>query len=572
MTRSVSWFLLLSVLALPLSAHSSGRIELVELESTGTTFRGAAVSPDGAHVYLVDGTCCGNPGFLWTLSRDAATGALTLVDVMEGGVDIVPTLELVRAVVVSPDGRHVYASGLDTNVFSRDGATGLLTLVQSHPQLTLSLGFSPDGQHLYGSSCGSDNIACLFSVFSRDTTTGELTLVQEGTATHENASGLSPTVSPDGAHVYFVHTWGGNFGIHELGNDQVRAYSRDQTTGSITLVQTIMDSDVGGKFHLDGVDRVVVTPDGAYVYVTSKFGGDITVFRRAATTGMLQFVSRLVDGAPGVEGISGPRDVVVSPDGRHLYVQTDDGIAVLSRDRQTGALAFAENTPEIPGDFLVMSADGQSLYARVSGLAVAVWGPRPSPCTDVPESTCRVPPLPETSRLVLKDQSSDGRDSLSWVWSKGQATPVEDFGDPVALTDYTLCIYDRSGPGGTTRLVLGTAALAGGSCGSKPCWSGQPTGWKYSDPHRSPDGVKRIKLKAGGEGTASARATGSGSSLGMPALPLVPPVVAQLQASNDECWEARYSAFIRTNDTESFRAKSGSPSGAFLDTHRSLFD
>jgi hypothetical protein len=77
--------------------------------------------------------------------------------------------------------------------------------------------------------------------------------------------------------------------------------------------------------------------------------------------------------------------------------------------------------------------------------------------------------------------------------------------------------------------------------------------------------VRTLALTGGGPGHASIKLLGAGNNLGALQLPLAPPVTAQLLASNGQCWGAEYVTFVRRNTATKFAARSGSPTGAFLD-------
>src|SRR5439155_1584342 len=141
------------------------------------------------------------------------------------------------------------------------------------------------------------------------------------------------TVSPDGKQVYLAG---------ELDN-ALAVFSRDPATGALTFVEVERDA-VGGVAGLKGAHAVVVSPDGAHVYVASSVDDAVAVVSRDATTGKLTFVEAQREGANGVTGLAGARAVTVSPDGANLYVAgaTDDALAVFSRDAATGRLTFVE--------------------------------------------------------------------------------------------------------------------------------------------------------------------------------------------------------------------------------------
>jgi hypothetical protein len=69
----------------------------------------ATVSPDGANVYVAGM----GESSLAVFARDPTTGALRFVEVHTDGTDGVDGLAGARGVTMSPDGRHVYATGVN---------------------------------------------------------------------------------------------------------------------------------------------------------------------------------------------------------------------------------------------------------------------------------------------------------------------------------------------------------------------------------------------------------------------------------------------------------------------------
>jgi hypothetical protein len=115
-----------------------------------------------------------------------------------------------------------------------------------------------------------------------------------------------------------------------------------------------------------------------------------------------------------------------------------------------------------------------------------------------------------------------------------------------------MAVYDETG--GAPHLQLSANAPAGGTCGTRPCWAENSAGFKYANKAATPDGLIKIALRAGEEGSAKISVKGKGVNLPVPALPLTPPVTAQLQASNGTCWDAVYSE-PAADDTQRFSAK-----------------
>ena len=104
----------------------------------------AAVSPDGKHVYATGSL----DDAVAVFSRDAATGALTFVEAQFDGVGGVDGLNFVTSVAVSPDGKHVYTAGQFDDavaVFATPAATFLLIDEDSIDKDVLAIEALDDG-------------------------------------------------------------------------------------------------------------------------------------------------------------------------------------------------------------------------------------------------------------------------------------------------------------------------------------------------------------------------------------------------------------------------------------------
>jgi hypothetical protein len=176
-------------------------------------------------------------------------------------------------------------------------------------------------------------------------------------------------------------------------------------------------------------------------------------------------------------------------------------------------------------------------------------------CAGAPLMGCRTPTAPLKAQLQVKDPGDPLKRLLGWKWISGQATTLADFGDPRTSDDYVLCVYDESGV--VPLVAIQAAAPAGGTCGTKPCWTASgTTGFAYKDKAGTPQGVVSVKLKAGLAGKAKVQVKGKGPLLGLPALPLAVPLRVQLQRRGGECWEAVYSSvgLVRSDSTQ-FKGK-----------------
>jgi len=234
---------------------------------------GLAISSDGGNVYVASI----NGDAVVTFDRDPSSGDLSFRQVISDGMPSVDGLNGASSVVVSPGGAHVYVTGAGDNAlvrFIRDGVTGELAFADAiydgddHGGLTVdgltdaySVAISPKGWHVYVAGAGDNAVA----LFVRNADTGVLTFVETKRDGEGGVDGLqaarSVAVSQDGAHVYVAGT----------DDDAVAVFSRDPSSGQLTFVQVVKDDNKGGTVDgLDGARSVVVSADGAYVFVAGS--------------------------------------------------------------------------------------------------------------------------------------------------------------------------------------------------------------------------------------------------------------------------------------------------------------
>ena len=170
-------------------------------------------------------------------------------------------------------------------------------------------------------------------------------------------------------------------------------------------------------------------------------------------------------------------------------------------------------------------------------------------CPTAPLGGCRLPTLPRKSVIKLKQGTLDTKDVFGWKWSSGTVTTKAEFGSPLISHGYLLCVYDGNGHAFTTF------APPGGTCGTRPCWTEKPTGYKYVDKELTPRGVSKLDLKEGlVAGKAKANLKGKGALLGLPSTSaLVSPVRVQLLRPGGPCFEGTFSAPFVKQDGVQFK-------------------
>lgn len=160
-------------------------------------------------------------------------------------------------------------------------------------------------------------------------------------------------ISPDGLHAYVTST----------GDDQLTVFRRDAVTGELDFVMSYTNVDMVDPYMVE------VSPDGTQVYVTAGTSDSFLVFNRDAGTGIvsLEDVWTEGDGGGTITGLNYPYGIVVSPDGRFIYVTSFYSHAVTTFYRDLDGFVGYEGTFIDATDLLnaylpAMSPDGKHIY------------------------------------------------------------------------------------------------------------------------------------------------------------------------------------------------------------------
>ncbi|MEU6849780.1 lactonase family protein [Actinacidiphila alni] len=255
---------------------------------------------------------------------------------------------------VTPDGGHVLSANYDSGSVAvhpvgADGGllprTDLVRHTGSgpdpdrqdgpHAHMVLS---DPAGRYVLAVDLGTDSVY----TYRLDTATGKLAAVSRAAVT----PGSGPrhlAFHPSGRFAYLAN---------ELG-DSVIVCGYDPDSGTVTPgapQPTVPAGSEPGERNYPA--EVVVSPDGAFVYVSNRGHNSVARFRAAADGGTLT----LVDAVP--TGGAYPRHIALGADGALLFAANQNGgsVTVFRRDAATGALTaagapFAAPTPVcvVPG-------------------------------------------------------------------------------------------------------------------------------------------------------------------------------------------------------------------------------
>lgn len=173
-----------------------------------------------------------------------------------------------------------------------------------------------------------------------------------------------------------------------------------------------------------------------------------------------------------------------------------------------------------------------------------------SQCSATPRAGCR---SSRRARLTLSPGGAPSRRQLRWSWVGGPATQQDDFGDPTAGSDTSLCIYDTNG------LILEASVAAAETCSTRPCWSAIGSrGYRYRRPDGNGDGVRSLRMLGGDLDQPRVRIHAKGENLVLPSLPIAngADLVVQLgNSASATCWESSFppADFVR-NSPDGFTA------------------
>ena len=336
----------------------------------------------------------------------------------------------------------------------------------------------------------------------------------------------------------------------------------------------------------DGITRTLVDGGLCDTSTAGVFAGDVVLCQR----GSISFADKInnVAASGGVAAVIynnnnggvflGVADGVTIP---AIFLSTIDGAQALLSVGSAATVATGVSEPDPNG---YRGLNGTSMATpHVAGIAALIWSFNPNAtvgairdaldtsaldlgipgrddqygyglvqaqaalnalrCPSTPAGGCQDAMI-EKSQIKIGKGATPSKDKLTWKWVSSGTVAAADFGDPTTTASYALCAYDQTG------LVMTATTPAGGTCGTKPCWSLTSTGAKYANKALTPNGLLKISLKAGGPGAGKISVTGKGALLPVPTLPLSTPLrVRLIREDSGTCWEANYGTAVVNTPT-----------------------
>jgi 6-phosphogluconolactonase (cycloisomerase 2 family) len=160
------------------------------------------------------------------------------------------------------------------------GANGSLTFIaNTSADINVNgLAITPNGKFLYATNAGAGDVSA-YAITPTATLSGNPEPLTPVTSSPFAAGSnpATPVIEPTGHYLY----------VYNSGAQSVEAYSINQTSGELTLINTysIDNPDMTG---LTGEGGLAIDPSGNYLYVANPVGmGNISVFSISATDGTL---------------------------------------------------------------------------------------------------------------------------------------------------------------------------------------------------------------------------------------------------------------------------------------------
>ena len=351
--------------------------------------QGLALSADGNQLYAVSDI----EDALVTFDVDMSTGDLSYAGIQIDGLGGVNGLGGAVDVVLSLDGRHVYAAGKLDNaiaVFDRNTSTGALTFSDVLTGVeglsgVQAMTFDGTGQYLVVVAEANNSLA----VFSRSAVNGLLTpadVIQDFQLLDSVLEGPRD-----------VAILGNRIHVASFLSNAIALFELNLSDGSLTFEDYWQDG-VDGVTDLQGPQSLIFSASGEELYVASSVSEAITLFNNQGAE--LQQVSTVYDTSliPELDGLS---RLVIGPNGVHIYALSDELVLTKRLPGSKCALTGDGNL----NDLADISSGGSVVYSLTGDVAATASGSLSNTATALMSG--------DATELVPGDNTSTDTDTLT---------------------------------------------------------------------------------------------------------------------------------------------------------------
>jgi DNA-binding beta-propeller fold protein YncE len=344
------------------------------------------VSPDGSHAYSVSVN-----GDVIEYSRDLADGALSVIGCISSNPSSaglcasehaeleVEAVAAPAGIAISPDGKDAYVIGQTNSTVAEfeiessgllrkigcitheatfseceaGGATG--TTNAKGLGTPYGIAVSPEGENVYVTGFAEEAVA----EFKRNGETGVLTQLAApnecvgdassacGTKTIGLKEDIGIAVSGEGRDVYVgAGTKGAEGDVAVLARGVEGALAPPSEEKERCISEAVSGCATGA--HIDGIEDLIVSPDGENVYASSAHDNAVIELKRTETGALEELGSgndcistEALAECKQVKGVGRALGLAISPGGEDVYASSESEatVASFSRERETGALA-----------------------------------------------------------------------------------------------------------------------------------------------------------------------------------------------------------------------------------------
>jgi len=295
------------------------------------------------------------------------------------------------ALASSVDGRQLYAADLG---LQGSAGLGVLSIDRNSRTIDSSIGFVQDGV------AGAEGLAGIWAVaatadgksvytigsednalvhLERNATTGALTFKN----VYRNGAGISGLMAPK---ALVMSANGASVFVAGSDSNAIAEFSRNPTTGALTFVRATVDNAA-----LAQVNSLAINQTGTHLYAASSETGVITLLTRANVTSAWTVAKTYRNIENGIQYMAAPRSIMLSADGRNLYVaNANDGTSDVNNgsllafkcDAVSGELAFVRawrDSANAPAGLkgltnISLSADGARIFGAAPATgSLSVW-------------------------------------------------------------------------------------------------------------------------------------------------------------------------------------------------------